>query len=153
MCGIEMALMDLAGKAYGVPAYMLCGGKFRDEIRMYCDTPNEPTGEAMGERRVDGYFTAGLFLESGLLARAREDADGAADIARSPAAHRVVRERASGTDPHPAVGAKLAPGTERLEGRDDHVVVAVNEELDDRLPELPAIERANGVQRRREELR
>jgi L-alanine-DL-glutamate epimerase-like enolase superfamily enzyme len=35
-----MALMDLAGKAYGVPAYMLCGGKFRDEIRIYCDTPN-----------------------------------------------------------------------------------------------------------------
>lgn len=50
VCGIEMALMDLAGKAYGVPAYMLCGGKFRDEIRIYCDTPNEPTGEAMGLR-------------------------------------------------------------------------------------------------------
>ncbi|MEM7118907.1 MAG: mandelate racemase/muconate lactonizing enzyme family protein [Chloroflexota bacterium] len=48
--GIEMALMDLAGKAYGVPAYMLCGGKFRDQIRIYCDTPNEPTGEAMGHR-------------------------------------------------------------------------------------------------------
>ena len=45
---VEMALMDLAGKAYGVPAYMLAGGKFRERIRMYCDTPNEPTGEAMG---------------------------------------------------------------------------------------------------------
>jgi L-alanine-DL-glutamate epimerase-like enolase superfamily enzyme len=50
VCGIEMALMDLAGKAYGVPAYVLAGGKFRDRIRMYCDTPNEPTGEAMGHR-------------------------------------------------------------------------------------------------------
>ena len=40
--------MDLAGKAYGVPAYALAGGKFRDRIRMYCDTPNEPTGAAMG---------------------------------------------------------------------------------------------------------
>ncbi|MEI7845488.1 MAG: mandelate racemase/muconate lactonizing enzyme family protein [Chloroflexota bacterium] len=50
VCGIEMALMDLAGKAYGVPAYALAGGKFRNEIRMYCDTPNEPTGEAMGHR-------------------------------------------------------------------------------------------------------
>src|SRR5215216_1013659 len=48
VCGIEMALMDLAGKAYGVPAYMLAGGKFRDAIRLYCDTPNESTGEAMG---------------------------------------------------------------------------------------------------------
>jgi L-alanine-DL-glutamate epimerase-like enolase superfamily enzyme len=44
VCGVEMALMDLAGKAYGVPAYALAGGKFRDRIRMYCDTPNEPTG-------------------------------------------------------------------------------------------------------------
>jgi len=50
VCGIEMALMDLAGKAYGVPAYVLAGGKFRDQIRMYCDTPNEPTGEAMGHK-------------------------------------------------------------------------------------------------------
>jgi L-alanine-DL-glutamate epimerase-like enolase superfamily enzyme len=50
VCGIEMALMDLAGKAYGVPAYALAGGKFRDAIRMYCDTPNEATGEAMGQK-------------------------------------------------------------------------------------------------------
>ena len=53
VCGIEMALMDLAGKAYGVPAYILAGGKFRDAIRMYCDTPNEPTGEAMGHKLKD----------------------------------------------------------------------------------------------------
>src|SRR5436309_1762771 len=50
VCGVEMALMDLAGKAYGVPAYVLCGGKFRDQVRIYCDTPNEPTGEAMGHK-------------------------------------------------------------------------------------------------------
>ena len=50
---IEMALIDLAGKAYGVPAYMLAGGMFRDRIRMYCDTPNEPTGVAMGHRLAD----------------------------------------------------------------------------------------------------
>ena len=53
VCGIEMALMDLAGKAYGVPAYVLAGGKFRDAIRVYCDTPNEPTGEAMGHKLKD----------------------------------------------------------------------------------------------------
>jgi L-alanine-DL-glutamate epimerase-like enolase superfamily enzyme len=50
VCAIEMALMDLAGKVYGVPAYALAGGKFRSSIRMYCDTPNEPTGEAMGRK-------------------------------------------------------------------------------------------------------
>ena len=60
VCGVEMALMDLAGKAYGVPAYALAGGKFRDRIRMYCDTPNELTGEAMGKKlqeRIDLGFT------------------------------------------------------------------------------------------------
>lgn len=53
VCAVEMALMDLAGKAYGVPAYVLAGGKFRDRIRMYCDTPNEPTGEAMGHKLAE----------------------------------------------------------------------------------------------------
>ena len=60
VCGVEMALMDLAGKAYGVPAYMLAGGKFRDAIRVYSDTENEPTGEAMGRRlqeRIERGFT------------------------------------------------------------------------------------------------
>ena len=58
--GVEMALMDLAGKAYGVPAYVLAGGKYRSKIRMYCDTPNEPTGEAMGRKlkeRLERGFT------------------------------------------------------------------------------------------------
>jgi L-alanine-DL-glutamate epimerase-like enolase superfamily enzyme len=60
VCAVEMALMDLAGKAYDVPAYVLAGGKFRDRIRMYCDTPNEPTGEAMGQKlaeRIERGFT------------------------------------------------------------------------------------------------
>ena len=39
VCGVEMALCDLAGKAYGVPAYMLAGGKYRDKVKVYADTP------------------------------------------------------------------------------------------------------------------
>jgi galactonate dehydratase len=35
---VETALWDLAGKALGVPVYLLLGGKFRDRIRVYCDT-------------------------------------------------------------------------------------------------------------------
>lgn len=37
--GIEIALMDLVGKAYGVPCYQLLGGKYRDKVRLYGDTP------------------------------------------------------------------------------------------------------------------
>ncbi len=63
VCGVEMALMDLAGKAYGVPAYALVGGKFRDHIRMYCDTPNEPTGKAMGEELLRKVKDGWTFLK------------------------------------------------------------------------------------------
>jgi L-alanine-DL-glutamate epimerase-like enolase superfamily enzyme len=50
VCAVEMALMDLAGKAYGVPAYMLAGGKFRDRILCYCDTPSVKDPAEMGSR-------------------------------------------------------------------------------------------------------
>ena len=60
--GIEIALWDLAGKAYGVPVYQLLGGKFRDEIRVYCDTDVDVkhTGHDMGlalKKRMDMGFT------------------------------------------------------------------------------------------------
>ena len=35
--GIEIALHDLAGKLVDLPAYQLLGGKYRDEVRVYCD--------------------------------------------------------------------------------------------------------------------
>src|SRR6478752_9777720 len=34
----ELALWALAGKAYGVPIYQMLGGRFRDHVRIYCDT-------------------------------------------------------------------------------------------------------------------
>lgn len=53
--GIEMALWDLTGKVYGVPAYQFLGGKYRDRIRLYADTP-EPkaaTPESYVERVIE----------------------------------------------------------------------------------------------------
>lgn len=38
LTAVETALWDLAGKALGLPVYQLLGGKFRDKIRVYCDT-------------------------------------------------------------------------------------------------------------------
>jgi gluconate/galactonate dehydratase len=39
--GVEVALHDLAGKLLEVPAYQLLGGKYRDEVRVYCDCHTE----------------------------------------------------------------------------------------------------------------
>ncbi len=49
--GIEIALWDLVGKVYGVPCYQLLGGKFRDRVRLYADTPapDEPTPESYAQ--------------------------------------------------------------------------------------------------------
>ena len=62
VCGVEVALWDLAGKAYGVPVYQMLGGKYRDKIRIYCDTDVEGkhTGTDMGnalKARMDKGFT------------------------------------------------------------------------------------------------
>lgn len=58
--GIEVALWDLAGKAWGVPVWQLLGGKFRDQIRIYCDTDSEGGGRDMGKalkERMDSGYT------------------------------------------------------------------------------------------------
>lgn len=57
---VEMALWDLAGKAYGVPVYQLLGGKYRDKVRVYVDTPMRPTPEEFAvkmKERMDAGFT------------------------------------------------------------------------------------------------
>jgi L-alanine-DL-glutamate epimerase-like enolase superfamily enzyme len=48
--GIEMALWDLAGKAYDVPVYQMLGGKFRDKIRIYADTTESKDPKTYAER-------------------------------------------------------------------------------------------------------
>ena len=45
VCAVEMALWDICGKAYNVPAWQLLGGRYRDKIRMYADTPEANSPE------------------------------------------------------------------------------------------------------------
>ena len=73
VCGVELALWDLAGKAYGVPVYQMLGGKFRDRIRIYCDTDvhGKHTGKEMGEalkaRMAMGFTFLKMDLGIGML--------------------------------------------------------------------------------------
>ncbi|WP_416440755.1 mandelate racemase/muconate lactonizing enzyme family protein [Leeuwenhoekiella sp. A16] len=45
VCAVEMALWDLCGKAYDVPAWQLLGGRYRDKVRLYADTPEAGSPE------------------------------------------------------------------------------------------------------------
>src|SRR6266480_1481787 len=50
VCGVEMALWDLAGKAYNVPVYQMLGGKFRHKIRCYADTTESDDAKIYAQR-------------------------------------------------------------------------------------------------------
>ena len=69
--GVEMCLWDLAGKAYGVPVYQLLGGKYRDKVRIYADTPSskDPAiyAQRMQHRRDQGYTFLKMDFGVGLI--------------------------------------------------------------------------------------
>lgn len=71
VCGVELALWDIAGKAYGIPVYQMLGGKFRDKVRMYCDTDvdGKDTGLNMGnalKARVEKHGYTMLKMDLGI---------------------------------------------------------------------------------------
>lgn len=53
VCAVEMALWDICGKAYNVPAWQLLGGRYRDKIRLYADTPE--AGSPEEQRKLINY--------------------------------------------------------------------------------------------------
>jgi L-alanine-DL-glutamate epimerase-like enolase superfamily enzyme len=63
VCGIEMALMDLAGKAWGVPCWQMLGGKFRDRVRLYADTTTAPDPKAQAARLKERMDRGVTFLK------------------------------------------------------------------------------------------
>ena len=69
VCAVEMALWDLCGKAYGVPAWQLLGGRYRDKIRLYADTPGikDPQGFADKlKKRIDEQGFTWLKMDLGI---------------------------------------------------------------------------------------
>ena len=71
LTGIEIALWDLKGKALKTPIYELLGGKFRDQIRVYCDcevTPGmnfDEVKKVIDEVLEDGFTALKIDLDIG----------------------------------------------------------------------------------------
>lgn len=76
VCAVEMALWDLCGKAYGVPCWQLLGGRYRDRIRLYADTPGVDDPEGFADKlkkRVDEQGFTWLKMDLGIqLVKATE---------------------------------------------------------------------------------
>ena len=69
VCAVEMALWDLCGKAYGVPAWQLLGGRYRDKIRLYADTPGARDPQAFAltmKKRVEDQGFTWLKMDLGI---------------------------------------------------------------------------------------
>jgi L-alanine-DL-glutamate epimerase-like enolase superfamily enzyme len=104
--GIEIALWDLLGKVYGVPCWQFLGGRYREQVRLYADTPaptdTTPEGYAtrvMGRKKMGMTFIKfdiGLHLLAGMKdARIGSETRGEHDMAswwwRTAGAGQVVR--------------------------------------------------------------
>jgi len=69
VCAVEMALWDLCGKAYGVPAWQLLGGRYRDKVRLYADTPGAKDPQAFAEtmkKRIEEQGFTWLKMDLGI---------------------------------------------------------------------------------------
>ena len=60
-CAVDIALMDIAGKALGVPCWKLLGDKVRDKVEIYADCP---TVLEDGESEVNDETEAGPGAET-----------------------------------------------------------------------------------------
>jgi diguanylate cyclase (GGDEF)-like protein len=98
--GMSLALSDMV--PVGEAGQILLGNSLRRAVA------SQLLAQRLGEKEVDEFFTTGLFLEVGLLSRARENLEGAAEVARLPALHRIMHERAAGLLEHTVAGAALA---------------------------------------------
>ncbi len=101
VCAVEMALWDLAGKAFNVPVYQMLGGKYRDKVRIYCDTTESNDPKLYGQRlkkRMDQGFTW-LKMDLGV--------DLVADTPGTVSRPAGVSLKGGDTLPHPFTGIEI----------------------------------------------
>ncbi len=74
---VDMALHDISGKVYGVPAWRLVGDKKRDSIRIYCDTTGHKDPKIYGQRMLDRKKMGFTFFKMDLYTSMVADRPGA----------------------------------------------------------------------------
>ena len=93
LSAVDIALWDIAGKAFGQPVCKLLGAKYHDRVKAYASTLFRPTPDAM-KRAVSGYLDQGfravkfgwgafgydLDLDIKLVKAAREEAGAGIDL-------------------------------------------------------------------------
>lgn len=62
--GIDIALHDLVGKVYDMPAYQLLGGKYRDRVRVYCDSHAGEHAESAEDLDPTDLYTPEAYAEA-----------------------------------------------------------------------------------------
>ena len=123
--GVEMALWDLAGKAYQVPVYQMLGGRHRDRIRLYADT-TVSRDRAEYARRLKARLDLGYtFLKMDLGINLLEGEQG---MITAPLGFNWSRDRMT---PHPFTAIQL---TNRAIERLVEYVAAVRESIGYEVP-------------------
>lgn len=79
---VDMALHDIAGKVYNVPAWRLVGSKYRDRIRIYCDTNESQDPKIYAERMKKRQQQGFTFFKMDLGTRMAANRPGAVNDAR-----------------------------------------------------------------------
>ncbi len=103
VCGVEMACMDLAGKAWGVPAWQMLGGKFRDRVRLYADTTQTADPQEQGRRLKERMDRGITYLKQDFGIGLLRDKPG---MLSAPAGANVGQ---GGRVPHPFTGIEITP--------------------------------------------
>jgi L-alanine-DL-glutamate epimerase-like enolase superfamily enzyme len=105
---VEMACCDLAGKAWGVPCWQMLGGKFRNQIRMYADTPSSRDPEVMGqrlkERREKGFTFLKMDIGLSLVQQVEGTVTAPSDRGKDS---RELYGKPRNMVPHPFTGTRI----------------------------------------------